>query len=64
VQTPGDKAVQLREERCRCGNLLAKVTPEGIEILCRRCKRIHRISWQEQGKEGGPSGNNAVLLTT
>ena len=63
MQTPGDKAVRLREERCRCGNLLAKVSAEGIEILCRRCKRIHRISWQGQGKERVPSGKNGVRLT-
>ena len=33
------------DERCLCGNLLAKIDPTGIEILCRRCKRIHRIPW-------------------
>lgn len=34
------------EERCACGNLVAKITPAGVEILCRRCKRVHRIPWQ------------------
>jgi phage FluMu protein Com len=33
------------EERCACGNLVAKITREGVEILCRRCKRVHRIPW-------------------
>ena len=42
---------RLLDERCLCGNLLAKVSPEGIEILCRRCKRIHRIPWPEERKE-------------
>jgi len=37
--------VASREERCHCGNLVAKVSPAGVEILCRRCKRIHRIPW-------------------
>jgi phage FluMu protein Com len=39
------------EERCLCGNLLAKVSPDGIEILCRRCKRVHRIPWPGERKE-------------
>ena len=39
------KAVSLLEERCLCGSLVAKVSLEGVEILCRRCKRIHRIPW-------------------
>jgi len=25
--------------RCGCGNLLARVVPEGVELKCRRCKR-------------------------
>jgi hypothetical protein len=33
------------DERCVCGNLVAKITPAGVEILCRRCKRTHRIPW-------------------
>lgn len=40
------------DERCRCGNLLAMLSPEGIEILCRRCKRVHRIAWQAVEVEG------------
>lgn len=31
------------DERCECGNLVAKLTEETIEIKCRRCKRIHVI---------------------
>lgn len=27
-------------ERCSCGSLLARRTARGIEIKCRRCKRI------------------------
>jgi hypothetical protein len=26
--------------RCECGSLLARLTPRGVEIKCRRCKRI------------------------
>ncbi|MSP38016.1 MAG: hypothetical protein EXR70_05955 [Deltaproteobacteria bacterium] len=25
--------------RCGCGNLLARVVAEGVELKCRRCKR-------------------------
>jgi hypothetical protein len=28
------------ECRCFCGSLLARRTPEGVELKCRRCKRI------------------------
>lgn len=34
---------ELRDERCECGNLLCKISPETVEIKCRRCKRIHII---------------------
>jgi len=43
--TPPD--MQQREERCACGNLLAKLTPSGIEIRCRRCKRLHMVPWAD-----------------
>jgi hypothetical protein len=26
--------------RCRCGSLMARVTARGIELKCRRCKRV------------------------
>ncbi len=26
--------------RCGCGSLLARLNPKGIELKCRRCKRI------------------------
>ena len=31
------------DERCECGNLVAKLTAETVEIKCRRCKRIRVI---------------------
>jgi hypothetical protein len=27
------------EVRCACGSLLARWTPQGLELKCRRCKR-------------------------
>lgn len=29
-----------RESRCPCGQLVAKLRPEGIELKCKRCKRL------------------------
>jgi phage FluMu protein Com len=28
------------DARCECGSLLARLTPRGVELKCRRCKRI------------------------
>ena len=39
------------DERCLCGNLLARLTPAGVEILCRRCKRKHVIRWAVREEE-------------
>jgi len=36
-------AVDARAEhdlRCECGSLMARVTKAGIELKCRRCKRV------------------------
>lgn len=39
------RTASLLDERCLCGSLVAKLSPRGVEILCRRCKRIHVIPW-------------------
>lgn len=31
------------EIRCHCGNMMGRTTSRGIEVKCRRCKRIHVI---------------------
>jgi phage FluMu protein Com len=59
---PRPKAVSLLEERCLCGNLLAKVSLDGVEILCRRCKRIHRIPWPGQRREGSVARKTGVAV--
>ena len=28
------------ETRCKCGQLIAKVRGQGLELKCKRCKRI------------------------
>lgn len=29
-----------REARCACGHLMAKLKAQGLELKCKRCKRI------------------------
>ncbi|MEK6785366.1 MAG: hypothetical protein AABY61_07785 [Nitrospirota bacterium] len=31
---------QTHETRCECGQLIAKVSGQGLELKCKRCKRI------------------------
>jgi hypothetical protein len=31
---------QAHETRCECGQLIAKVCGQGLELKCKRCKRI------------------------
>lgn len=33
----------LEDLRCLCGSLVAKVRKDGIELKCRRCKRVALI---------------------
>lgn len=42
------------EVRCECGHLLAKLTTEGVEVKCRKCKRVHllRVSVGQLAKLG------------
>lgn len=50
----GKKAekAQARDFRCECGGLMAKIIPSGIEIKCRRCKRIHCILFENVNGSG------------
>ena len=34
---------ESHEHRCLCGSLLARITHEGIELKCRKCKRLQMI---------------------
>jgi hypothetical protein len=34
------------EARCHCGQLVAKLRREGIELKCKRCKRIVLIPFE------------------
>jgi len=33
-------ASEGQAHRCSCGNLLARLVASGVELKCRRCKRI------------------------
>jgi phage FluMu protein Com len=48
----------IRDARCECGNLLARLTPRGVEVKCRRCKRVVLLpitpSEDEKGGDGPP----------
>lgn len=46
IRHPGE-IVPVEQCRCECGSLLAKMAPEGIEVKCRRCKRIVMIRFTE-----------------
>lgn len=37
---PCGGGAEARDARCDCGNLLARLTARGVEVKCRRCKRI------------------------
>lgn len=34
---------ESHEHRCLCGSLLARITPQGIELKCRKCKRLQMV---------------------
>ncbi|WHZ22923.1 MAG: hypothetical protein OJF47_002035 [Nitrospira sp.] len=39
-KTPMSPSSQSSETRCECGQLIAKVRGQGLELKCKRCKRI------------------------
>ncbi|HEU5409283.1 MAG TPA: hypothetical protein VFU48_16060 [Nitrospira sp.] len=40
TKTPMLERDQTLETRCECGQLIAKVCGQGLELKCKRCKRI------------------------
>lgn len=41
------------EARCECGQLVAKLRPAGVELKCKRCKRIVLIPFATMEDEAG-----------
>jgi len=40
TKSPTSGTAHNQETRCECGQLIAKVRGKGIELKCKRCKRI------------------------
>jgi phage FluMu protein Com len=38
--SPVSRFADCGETRCECGQLIAKVRGQGLELKCKRCKRI------------------------
>ncbi len=54
---PGDEAAD-GDCRCSCGRLLARLTREGLEVKCRRCRRVLLIAWSDIADEDGALSSN------
>ncbi len=37
--------LETTELRCQCGSLLARLCLRGVELKCRRCKRVVLVPW-------------------
>lgn len=48
-----DGSIESEEARCHCGHLVAKLRKAGVELKCKRCKRILLI----------PFGGNPARLS-
>jgi hypothetical protein len=49
---PTAERASAHDRRCGCGKLAARVTPQGVEIKCSRCKRVIIVSWNDVPKDG------------
>ena len=49
---PAAERASAHDRRCGCGKLAARVTPQGVEIKCSRCKRVIIVSWSDVPKDG------------
>jgi len=39
------------DARCECGQLMAKLRTDGVELKCKRCKRIVVIPYSIAGRD-------------
>ncbi|RMH09124.1 MAG: hypothetical protein D6704_01870 [Nitrospirae bacterium] len=51
-------SAQLAEIRCHCGQLVARLTPSGVELKCKRCKRLVLIPYDESLANSSLSGSS------
>ena len=40
IGSTSQASAHVSETRCECGQLIAKVRGQGLELKCKRCKRI------------------------
>lgn len=45
MSRPACGAQDATDHRCACGSLLARLRAHGVELKCRRCKRVVVIPW-------------------
>jgi hypothetical protein len=48
MSRPALVASDAVDHRCACGSLLARLSAHGVELKCRRCKRVVVIPWSTQ----------------
>ena len=60
VKAPASECHRHSETRCECGQLIAKVVEAGLELKCKRCKRIVTIPFSSiAGWNGVKRGVNS-----
>lgn len=47
--------------RCACGSLLARLRADGIELKCRRCKRIMLVPWSDVENGDAAAGRRLAV---
>lgn len=58
VKTPTTNDAAEGDCRCSCGRLLARLTRDGLEVKCRRCRRVLLIAWADIADEDGALRTN------
>ena len=46
---PATTTTRDSDVRCACGSLVARITDAGLELKCRRCKRVVVVTPPEDG---------------
>jgi len=44
-------SIDRAEARCECGQLIAKLRNDGVELKCKRCKRIVVVPYSMAGRD-------------
>ena len=61
ITGPSHVIAETSETRCECGQLIAKVRGQNLELKCKRCKRIVVIPFSSiQGMEERPIVKSAM----